>query len=54
MSVIIYHAPFLWYLGRKRGCDRCKKKLIVSRQPIFVNLNSNTMKNTCAKVGVFF
>ena len=23
-----------------------KKKLIVSRQPIFVNLKSNTMKNT--------
>lgn len=28
---------------------RCKKKLIVSRQPIFTNLKSNTMKNS-AKV----
>ena len=53
MSVIIYRAPFLWYLGRKRGCDRCKKKLIVSRQPIFVNLNSNTMKNTVQRYGFF-
>ena len=43
---MIYHAPFLLYLGCKQGCDRYKKKLIVSRQPIFVNLNSNTMKNT--------
>ena len=35
------------------GCDRCKKKLIVSRQPIFVNLNSNTMKNTVQRYGFF-
>ena len=26
--------------------DNNKKKLIVSRQPIFINLKSNTMKNT--------
>ena len=31
---------------RMRVAVGAKKKLIVSRQPIFVNLNSNTMKNT--------
>ena len=27
MSVRIYYAPFLWYLGFKRGFDKCKKKI---------------------------
>ena len=36
MSVMIYRAPFLWYLGCKWGCDKCKKKLIVS---LFVIIN---------------
>ena len=40
------------YAGAE-GCDKCKKKLIVSRQPIFVNLNSNTMKNTVQRYGFF-
>lgn len=37
------HPPLPFFLCR------CKKKLIVSRQPIFTNLKSNTMKNS-AKV----
>lgn len=39
-------------LLRKGGksLEKGKKKLIVSRQPIFVNLKSNTMKNTVANI----
>ncbi len=33
-------------------CRREIKKLIVSRQPIFVNLKSNTMKNTLQRYDI--
>ena len=29
-----------------------KKKLVVSRQPIFLNLKSNTMKNRCKGIAI--
>ena len=36
-------------MKKQKKSSRYKKKLIVSRQPIFTNLKSNTMKNS-AKV----
>ena len=39
--------------GKNRVGVGAKKKLIVSRQPILVNLKSNTMKNTLQNYGFF-
>ena len=40
-------------INENEGWNRYKKKLIVSRQSTFINLKSNTMKNTIQRYNFY-
>ena len=44
--VVVLFRKILIFVFQNDAWIRDKKKLIVSRQPILINLKSNTMKNT--------
>ena len=46
-------SPYHCHLADSIRNSRDKKKAIYPRQPIFVNLKSNTMKNTVQRYGLF-
>ncbi|MGN0205965.1 MAG: hypothetical protein ACI4BC_01860 [Muribaculaceae bacterium] len=45
-------APWSFFGGYFVGMGVKQKKLVVSRQPIFLNLKSNTMKNRCKGIAI--
>ncbi|KAB6086673.1 hypothetical protein GA380_08910 [Bacteroides xylanisolvens] len=47
------HRAYHCHLADSIRNSRDKKKAIYPRQPIFVNLKSNTMKNTVQRYGLF-
>ena len=50
--VVVLFRKILIFVFQNDAWIRDKKKLIVSRQPILINLKSNTMKNTLQRYRV--